>query len=189
MKKRMFSLFDGGALVASALLGAGVGWASEPPRGCFRSVAEAALQTRALDPGTIRPETLGFRLEDRRPDALRATSWAVVRSCDHPERPAVMVQVPDAAGGRMGRLEPASQGISTSHAAALVELAVTAGSLVRVVRVEANLRFDTVGVAQVGGAIGDRIRVRLMRTADSAGEPEQFLTATIRGANLLELEP
>jgi hypothetical protein len=155
-------------------------------------VAEAALQTRALDPETVRPETLGFRLEDRRRDALRQTSWAIVRSCDHPERPAVMVETPGAEEVQMARLEaalPTSQGLPASHGGPGAERVVSAGSLVRLVRVEANLRFDTVAVAEAGGSIGDRIRVRLVRTADRAGEPEQFLIATIRGANLLELEP
>jgi hypothetical protein len=103
-----------------------------------------------------------------------------------------MVETPGAEEVQMARLEaalPTSQGLPASHGGPGAERVVSAGSLVRLVRVEANLRFDTVAVAEAGGSIGDRIRVRLVRTADRAGEPEQFLIATIRGANLLELEP
>ena len=59
---------------------------------------------------------------------------------------------------------------------------VVAEMVVRVVRIEDNLRLEMAGVAQGSGGVGDAVRVRV----GAAGE-ERFVEGVIRGEGLVEL--
>ena len=165
--------------------------ASEPPHGCYASIAEAlAGRDASAAQGSKRLERVGFRVESWQRDALLPRSWVTLRRCDHPEQPAVTVLAEDgrdAGGARSFTAEPAvpERTVAASRSVAIV----LAGMVVRLERTETNLHFDTTGIAQSNGAVGERIRVRLVRPFDAAGEPPQYLTATIRSAELLEVEP
>ena len=180
------------------MLGPGLAWASEPVHGCFRSPAEAALMGADGVSGTG-----GFRVEGVRRDVLLGRSWAVVRSCEHPERPAVVVEMLRLAGngalaemsglpgrGRLRAREAAagSQAVwpTEKQAAARAETPVlVAGATVQVVRMEQNVRLTMAAVAQRSAAMGERVRLRVVR---EAGESEQFVEGVVRGAGLVEME-
>lgn len=197
-------------------------WASEPVHGCFRSPAEAVLmapgggsQTASFVADEGRDVVQGdtFRLESVRRDVLLGRSWAVVRSCEHPERPALVIDMLQAAGavntmlatreaestsavgrGRSraressGDLESSvpDRAAATFSARTLAGATVlVAGSRVQVVRVEQNVRLTMLAVAERSAAIGERVRLRVVR---EAGEGEEFIEGVVRGARLVEME-
>lgn len=170
--------------------GVGVGLASEPPRGCFVSMAEAAAQTRALDPANVSADraALGFRLEDLRQDRLLERRWAIVRSCDHPERPPVAVVMAGNEGVAAGPGWTPGVGLGRVAAAAASPV-VRAGSRVRVIGGGQNVRFETMGVVQSNGVLGERVRVRLLASAGLGDGSARIVAGTVRGTDLLELEP
>ncbi len=172
-------------VVAGVVAGAGCGWASEPPRGCFRSIAEAAQQTHLLDPANVSAESGGFRLEDMRRDRMLNKRWAIVRSCDHPERPATTV----AMGAEETPQAAVAQAKEPVKAPAYAAPVVRAGSTVRLVGNDGNLRFETMGVAQTNGALGQQIQVRLVSATTNNDAAARVLTGTVRSAELLEWEP
>ena len=154
------------------LLMTGAAWASEPPHGCFKSVAEAVAVTHAFNGDAA----AGFRVETLRRDVLHGTSWATVRSCEHPERPAAVVAVQSLKQERAGQ------------AVDVVSVPVVrAGSEVRLIRTESNARLEMRGVTQANGAVGDRIAVRVLRTSEDGAV--QMVMAVVRSADVLEMEP
>ena len=163
------------------LLGLGYGWGLEAPRGCFRSVAEAAAVTHTLEPESVGPENTGFRLEDLRRDRMLNKRWAMVRSCDHPERPLIAVELGEA-GESVGTTR---QTAAVAYAAQVVQ----AGARVRVRGSDAGLRFETTGVAESNGTVGQAIGVRLDNAVGGDGSAVRVLKATVRSADLLEWEP
>ncbi len=143
----------------------GGAWASEP--GCYRTVEAAATQSgvRGVD---------GFRLEGRQRDVFSGAVWATVKSCTHPERPGVLVM----AGGDLVRVA----GATRSEAAAMVLLA---GAKVTLIQRDEAVRIEMQGVAQGSGAVGDRVRVRLLAlTADGS---ERFVDGIVRGSDVVEV--
>jgi len=164
--------------VIAGMMACGVARASEPS--CYRSAAEAAAQVgvRGVE---------GYRLEAVRRDVFAGTVWAIVKSCGHPERPGVMVLTSLGTGmaSGVGMTRPASQ--------ALVMLA---GSRVRLVQTSENVQMEMSGVAQGSGAVGDRVRVRLVPVSLEGGAGEQaswatserFATGVVRSRDLVEVE-
>jgi hypothetical protein len=177
-----------GGMVVMSAMGATCGWASEPPHGCFRSIAEAAQQTHSLDPANLGPNgpaSGGFRLEELRRDRMLNKRWAIVRSCDHPERPAMTVA--------MG-LDDASQPVATQaseplQAPSYTAPVVRAGATVRLVGGNGNLHLEMTGVAQSNGALGQQIQVRLVSLTTNNEAAARILTGTVRSAGVLEWEP
>lgn len=185
-------------------------WASEPVRGCFATPAEAAMGmarvASEVDP-LIAQDAMngtrvgdGFRVEGVRRDVLLGRSWALVRSCGHPERPAVAVEMLRMAGeeARLGRgrsrarevaeagAEPVVREVRRTEELARAEAPVLlAGSRVEVIRVEQNMRLRMEAVAERSAAVGERVRLRVVR---EAGEDAEFVEGVVRGAGLVEME-
>ena len=136
---------------------------------CFRSVGEAAVQAG------VRSE-VGFRLEGVRGDVYTGGAWAMVKSCLHPDWPAVMVS-----SHQIFAVRPASTQQLANEKPLLL-----AGSRVRVVSFEANVRLELLGVTQASGGLGDRVRVRIS-LADATSE-EKFVIGLVRGPELVEME-
>ena len=137
---------------------------------CFHSVREAALQAGVRDGE-------GFRLEGIRLDRVGGGRWARVVSCLHVERPGIAVRLADDRVTVGGILPAASKLMSPGRTL------VAIGSVVQVVRMEANVRLELVGVAQNSGSLGDAIKVRV-----GAAGAEHFIAAVVRGEGLVELE-
>lgn len=155
-------------------------WASEP--GCYRTEDAAAEQVgvRGVE---------GFRLEGVHRDVFSGASWATVKSCQHPERPGVLVLLNAGARGA-GSHEPASE------AAAARPMVVLAGSRVRLVISDAVSRMEVSAVAQTSAALGDRVRVRLVAVSGGGGSDavqswgtnERFAVGVVKSTNLVEVE-
>ena len=139
---------------------------------CFRSVGEAATQTGVRD-------EVGYRLAGVSRDLFGGRRWAEVRSCLHPERPAVLVALEDRSSGKVHAVhEEAAMKTEARH------VLVVAGTRVTVVSAEAMVRMEMMGVAVESGAAGERVRVRLV-TEGQAGE--RIAWGVVRTAELVEM--
>ena len=150
-----------------------LGWcACRAEVSCYRTAAQAAAGVGELEGG-------GYRLEFVRADAFGGRSWARVRSCAHPEWPAVVIP-----GAALAAETPHGRGGRT--VANMEHPVLLAGATVRVVMVEDRVRIETEGVTQTSGRVGDRVMVRI---SGPGGMGEGRLTeAVVRGADLLEVE-
>ena len=104
-------------------------------------------------------------------------AWAIERDCGHPERPAVLVEIPwtDSLAGNA----PESD-CTRGEAPANPE--VRAGMRVAVVRREGRAAVQLWGTALGTGRTGERIAVR-------AGLGSSTLVGIVRGPGRVELEP
>jgi hypothetical protein len=147
---------------------------------CYRTAKQAAVQVGEQDGG-------GYRLEYVRWDPLGGRGWASVRSCAHPEWPAVMVPADavdshlsdDKAVAKVGHMDVVRQMEPVGR------MDVMGGSLVHVVMADSMVRMEMSGVAQASGRLGDRIQVRILGPAD--GGEERVLDAVIRSAEFVEV--
>lgn len=142
--------------------------ASEPV--CFRTPADAAEQTGVRG-------VSGYWLESANRDVYAGTVWAVVKSCEHPERPGVVVF-----GGLGQRPAMSAHAEVQSSRPRLLQ----AGARVQVVIDDGLARLQMSGIALAGGAAGDPVRVRLIPASAEQGT-EQFATGVVRGSGTVEV--
>lgn len=142
--------------------------ASEPV--CFRTPADAVAQTGVRG-------VSGYWLESSNRDVYADTVWAVVKSCEHPERPGVVVF-----GG--SGLGPAT--LPHAQAQSSRTRLLQAGARVQVVINDGLARLEMSGIALAGGAAGDPVRVRLIPSSAEQGT-EQFATGVVRGSGTVEV--
>jgi hypothetical protein len=136
---------------------------------CFRTPAQAAVQVGEQQGG-------GYRLEFVRQDAFGSRNWATVRSCAHPEWPAVVVR---------SAASVTAPAVNVSAAAQVAPPIVVGGSRVRVVLADAMARVEMSGVAQASGRVGDRIAVRIL--APGGDNEGRLAFALVRSADVLEI--
>jgi hypothetical protein len=119
-----------------------------------------------------RSQSEGYRVASTRWDPMLNQRWAMIASCSHPERPtfALLVSGPEVA----------------RNAAQTPFLVVHAGDLIQLWSQEQNLRIEAAGQAIEGGAIGSRVKVRLLHTGFDLGE-EQTMIGIVRGAGSVEI--
>ena len=138
---------------------------------CFRTPVQAAVQVGVREGG-------GYRLEMVRRDAFGGKNWATVRSCVHPEWPAVVVRT-----GLATHLNDDKAVVEVGHPQAA--LAVVNGAAVRVVQVVGMARMEMSGVVQSGGRVGDQVWVRI--AAPIEGSEGRLALAVVRSAEVLEI--
>ena len=156
-----------------------LGWsACRAEVGCYRTPAQAAAEVGEMEGG-------GYRLEFIRTDAFGGRSWARVRSCVHPEWPAVVVGLEGWSVAR-AHLNRDKAAVEMGNPGSLVgPPVVRAGVRVRVFDQEEWVRIEMVGVVQADGRVGDRVMVRI---PGPGGVGEGRLTeAVVRSADLLEV--
>ncbi len=147
----------------------GTGWGEGS---CFRTPAQAGVQVGELEGG-------GYRLVFVRLDRFSGRSWAGVRSCVHPEWPALLV-----AGGLpiLGYV-PEDKALKAGARAAVPD--IVGGETVKVVQANPLVRIEMGGVAQASGYVGDRIWVRMLGPGnDGNGHLE---LAVIRSKEVVEV--
>jgi len=122
----------------------------------------------------------GYRLDSVRWDPLLQRQWAVVRSCEHPDLPPLMLPV-----NRFGQ---------RASAKALF-LIVHAGDIVHIESQEEFVRVEMTGIAEESGVVGGRVRVHVLRPQmnllvreqtgfDSSRRPLQTI---VRGPHQVEI--
>jgi hypothetical protein len=156
-----------GLLALGLVLGLGIARAEV---GCFRTAAQAAVQFGEQEGG-------GYRLEFVRHDVFSGRSWAMVRSCAHPEWPPVAI------GAEFQRRAVVAVVNGTTPKS--VPWAVTGGGTVKVIDVDPMARIEMSGVAQANGAVGDWIWVRLLGPT-SAGVV-RMVQGIVRGKEWVEV--
>ena len=117
-------------------------------------------------------------------DAVRDLRWALVVDCEHPERPARWMPAGKDVAEMKTVAAVAAPVVAVQSVASLV---VKAGDTVRVWSSGGVVRMETTGVAQENGAVGARIRVRMLRQGmESVGE-ERFVTGVVAGPGSVEM--
>ena len=150
--------------MAAVSLGACSTAAAQP--GCFQSVAAAVNGTGVED-------AQGFRVEAATHSTLDGLTWARVRSCAHPGWPPRLVRT----GARTA--PPQSPATPAFEPFAII---MRAGAPVTVLSLEPSVRLQIAGIAIEGGALGQRVRVRIA----SDGE-ERFVAGLVKSADTLEM--
>lgn len=124
----------------------------------------------------------GYRVKMVRWDPLLKQRWAMVTSCDHPERPSIAIQIPDERSeGMQDNLESSGQTIQSPFPI------VHAGDLVQLWKQEQNFRIKVAGRAEENGAAGSRVRVRLIPSGFDIGQEQTFI-GIVRGPRDVEIE-
>jgi hypothetical protein len=136
---------------------------------CFRTAAEAAAQSGVRDRD-------GYRLEAIRRDPLQPANWATIRSCGHPEQPALLVL----ASGEMVRPPVAATARTPVWSSALLR----AGSQVTLVITDGVARIEMQAIALANGVIGEKVKVRIL--SSTTGE-ERIAEGVVRDRTLVEV--
>ncbi len=152
------------------------------PGGCLRTPSEAIAAAAA---GASHVDDLhGFRLASVRWDSLQGQAWAVIQSCEHPERPTMSLRttLPADRG-----LRPASAPLQTAAPLPIIRT----GEVVRLWRNDGEARIELTATSEESGEVGTRIRVLLLRQKDQDGlmPPPQYRAGVVRGPADVELEP
>lgn len=126
----------------------------------------------------------GFRVASMRWDPVLRQRWVRVESCDHPEWPALEMPVPTVE--KPQRFVERDLVSLEKKAAPLV---VRAGDAVQLWSTAGNLRMDVAAVAEESGALGAKVRVRLMQRQTRGGQSEREFEAVVRGPRDVEMLP
>jgi hypothetical protein len=104
-------------------------------------------------------------------------AWRVEQDCTHPERPAVLVEVPWTVAEARA---PSNRKAEVAVRAATP--VVRGGMRVRVIGHEANAELQLTGIALNTAQMGERVAVR-------AGLSGTILHGRVRGSGVVEMEP
>ncbi|WP_263384267.1 hypothetical protein [Granulicella arctica] len=162
--------------------------ARDAPRGlCASTPAAALVDARRSNEASATglAEMHGYRVEAVRWDPLLRRGWAVIRSCDHLDRPAITIptDLP---------VVHAEAGLFTAGVRASAALPIVrAGDLVRLWKSERFAHIEMMGTSEENGAIGARVRIRLATPRDLEGQTSapQYLAGVVRGPADVEMEP
>ncbi|MBS1799411.1 MAG: flagella basal body P-ring formation protein FlgA [Acidobacteria bacterium] len=161
-------LLAAGLLAASAV-------AALPLHSSCRATPEEALKPSSTH--TDEPAQ-GFRVANIRWDPYLQQQWAIVVSCTHPELPPLALKVPNRYASVIKLSPPA----------------VRNGDVVRAWSQDPFVRIEVTGVAEGSAAIGDRIRIRTIRSLSSSdglvvSDSSETLFGIVRGPHNVEIEP
>ncbi len=162
--------------------------------GCAGTPAGAIAAARAEQSVTAL-QTVGYRVESVRWDAAQRQTWAVIRSCDHAERPtlAMLADLPHhtAAAATVPTIPASSSPQSSEIARAnTASVLVHAGEAVRLWRADGLAHIELIATAEENGAAGAKIRLRLMTAKDNDGQtaPPRYLAGIVRGPADVEID-
>jgi hypothetical protein len=156
-----------------------------PARGTCYSTPAAAVES--MKPGSsLAPLTAGgYWVTSIQTDPISGQKWALIASCDHPERPVFSLQT-ERSGPAQQLLPSELQTISdNAHAAPLIHV----GDTVRLWRQEDVLRIEMAGVAEENGSLGKLIRVRLLRRGTDDQSTRAEFAGVVRGRSDVEMQP
>ncbi len=158
----------------------------------FLSARAAGYNTPAAAASSMKPgsslsptaDGSGYQVTSTESDPLSGQRWAMITSCDHPERPAfsLLADGSDSAGHPLLR-EP--QAVTSK---AQVTPVVHAGETVRLWRQEAVLRIELAAVAEENGSLGKLIRVRLLRRNTDDQSTQTECADIVRGRLDVEMQ-
>jgi Chaperone for flagella basal body P-ring formation len=151
---------------------------------CYSSPTAAVESMR---PGSSQaPLTAGgYWVTSIQTDPMSGQRWAMIASCDHPERPVFSLQTEQAGAAQQLQLSEPQMMPDNAHATPLVHV----GDTVRLWRQEAVLRIEMAGVAEENGGLGKLIRVRLLRRGTEDQSTRAEFAGVVRGRADVEMQP
>jgi hypothetical protein len=176
-----------------SVVGRNLTWLSMLSMGTLHSARAACYNTPtaavySMNPGSSLSPTNeggGYRVTSVESDPLSGQRWAMISSCDHPERPAFSLQAAGSDSSEQSRpREP-----QTVTDRAQVMPVVHVGDTVRLWRQEAVLRIELAAVAEENGSLGKLIRVRLLRRNTDNQSTQTEFTGIVRGKLDVEMQP
>jgi hypothetical protein len=151
---------------------------------CY-STPTAAVES--MKPGSSQaPLTAGgYWVTSIQTDPMSGQRWAMIASCDHPERPVFSLQTEQAGAAQQLQLSEPQMIPDNAHTTPLVHV----GDTVRLWRQEAVLRIEMAGVAEENGGLGKLIRVRLLRRSTEDQSTRAEFAGVVRGRADVEMQP
>jgi hypothetical protein len=174
-----FMSFASRCLVAASCLTACSSNCIATGRACAPTPALALKVVTPSEGGGLQVSGTGYRIKAVQWDPLLHQRWAMISSCEYPERPPIALAIIEPLSSN-SQMDPAR----SKHSPFLV---VHAGDLLELWRQEPNLRITVAGRAEESGAEGGRVRVRLLHSGFDSGQ-EQTVIGFIHGPGDVEME-
>jgi hypothetical protein len=127
----------------------------------------------------------GYQVTSIQLDTIQNQRWAMISSCEHPERPSLSLKIGTTDSNDPDRPSDARTVPSTDRSSPLIH----AGDTVRLWRQEAVLRIELSGIAEENGTIGKSIRVRSLRRSTDDSSTQSEFTGIVRGRSDVEMQP
>jgi Chaperone for flagella basal body P-ring formation len=162
--------------------------AAEPPAVaavCARTPDAAIDSVRLNRSLSVDDVDQGFRVAAVRWDPVLQERWAVIASCEHPERPTFSLQMDDSNAGSTSSRQAVQTHAENSQ---ILPPVVRAGDIVRLWSQEEYLRIEVTAVSEQNGGLGKNVRVRLLRPNSAEAHAEQQFVGVVRGPNDVEMQ-
>jgi Chaperone for flagella basal body P-ring formation len=152
---------------------------------CYNTPTAAVHSMKLGSSPSPTTEGEGYRVTSIESDPISGQRWAMISSCDHPERPAFSLQAEGSDSSEHSRtIEP-----QTVTGSARETPVVHVGDTVRLWRQEAVLRIELAAMAEENGSLGKRIRVRLLRRSSDNQSTQTEFAGIVRGRLDVEMQP
>jgi hypothetical protein len=169
----------------SLLMLRGIFVAIPAPAACYNTPRAAVDALEANSSVSSTSDKSGYRVTKIQSDPVLGQRWAMIASCGHPEWSAFALRTNEVSSLK----EPPKAGGRLSSDSANTSTAIHAGDIVRLWKQETLSRIEVAGVSEESGAVGEIIRVRLLRSAtNDQSIPEQF-SGVVRGPSNVEIQP
>jgi hypothetical protein len=159
---------------------------------CLNSARAACYSTPAaaiesMKPGSSLPPLTegGYWVTHIQTDPISGQKWAMIASCDHPERPVFSLQTELTEPTQQLEVRELQTVPDNAHAVPLVHV----GDTVRLWKQETVLRIEMAGVAEENGCLGRLIRVRLLRRSTDDQSTRAEFAGIVRGRSDVEMQP
>lgn len=117
-------------------------------------------------------------------DPVLGKRWAMLISCEHSEWPIIALPIDNSGTFHWPQCP---QRVSSHDAPP--KPTVHIGEAIRAWKHEELLRIEVAGVAEEDGGLGQKIRVRILRSAYGNTLPPEHLSGTVRGPGNVEIQP
>jgi hypothetical protein len=152
---------------------------------CYSTPAAALYSMKPGSSLSPSAEDGGYRVTSIESDPISGRRWAMISSCDHPERPAFSLMTGGSDSAAHSFLREAQIVTDSTKVAPVVHV----GDTVRLWKQEAVLRIELAAVAEENGSLGKSIRVRLLRRNTDDQSTQTEFAGIVRGKLDVEMQP
>lgn len=169
------------SLFVTFALGA-MGGASSPAAsiesGCTRAPALSYQIAGSPELSAMLTSRDRYRVSGIRWDPILNQRWAMISSCNHPERPSISVLLTNS--------RQSTSFLKGDVSAQSPFPVVHAGDLVQLWSQEQNFRIEIAGRVEQNGAAGNKVRVRMLHSGFDAGQTQTTI-GIVRGPGNVEI--